>query len=63
MYMEETIGTRINNERALEALATGAGTVVAACPFCVTMFNDGIRDGGGSMTVRDLAEVLDEVCS
>lgn len=63
MFMEETIGTRINNERALEAMATGADTVVAACPFCVTMFSDGIRDGGGSMKVKDLAEVLDEVCS
>ena len=63
MFMEELIGTRINNERAVQAMATGADTVVAACPFCVTMFSDGIRDGGGSMKVKDLAEVLDEVCS
>jgi Fe-S oxidoreductase len=62
MFMEEVIGTRINNERAGEAITTGADTVVAACPFCITMLNDGVRDGGGKMKVRDLAEVLDEVC-
>ncbi len=63
MFMEETIGTRINNERARQAMETGAGSVVASCPFCITMLSDGIRDGNGNLAVRDLAEVLDRVCS
>ena len=62
MFMEETIGKRINNERAKEALNTGAGTVAAACPFCITMLSDGIKDSGTDkdVTVRDLAEIVDD---
>ena len=63
MFMEETIGKRINNERAREVLETGAGTVAAACPFCITMLSDGIKDSetGKSIGVRDLAEIVDEL--
>ncbi len=62
MFMEETIGKRINNERALEAIETGADIVAAACPFCITMLTDGIKDSGrnSTMAVRDLAEIVDE---
>ncbi|MBI9091147.1 MAG: (Fe-S)-binding protein [Desulfobacterium sp.] len=62
MFMEEDIGKRINNERALEAMATGADIVTAACPFCITMLSDGIKDSGkeSNMEVKDLAEIVDE---
>jgi len=60
MFMEETIGNRINNERAREVIATGANQVAAACPFCITMLTDGIRDNNGSAEVKDIAEILDE---
>jgi len=62
MFMEETIGKRINNERALEAIDTGVDIVAAACPFCITMLSDGIKDSGrnSKMEVRDLAEIVDE---
>jgi Fe-S oxidoreductase len=59
MFMEETIGTRINNERAKQAMATKADIVAAACPFCVTMLKDGITDSGGDMAVKDIAQILD----
>jgi len=64
MWMDETIGSRINQARADEALQTGADVVAAACPFCITMLRDGVaqREQDGSMrttvAVSDVAEVL-----
>ena len=58
MWMEERIGRRINTERVDEALATGAGTVAAACPFCLTMLGDGVTSAGADVNVVDVATVL-----
>ncbi len=60
MFMEENIGKRINIERAEELIATGASTVAAACPFCITMLGDGISDANGGLDVKDIAEIVDE---
>ena len=61
MFMEETLGERINNVRTLQAMDTGADTVATACPFCVTMFSDGMRDNKGTQEVKDIAELVDAV--
>jgi Fe-S oxidoreductase len=61
IFMEETIGRRINHERTREIIETGASTVAAACPFCITMLRDGIADANGSMSVLDIAEIVDAV--
>jgi Fe-S oxidoreductase len=64
MWMDETLGTRINQDRADEALATDADLVTAACPFCITMLADGVaqrrQDGTAraAVQVTDVAEVL-----
>ncbi len=59
MYMEETIGKRINVERTEEALATGAKTIAVGCPFCSTMLTDGTRaKGAEDVEVIDVATVL-----
>jgi Fe-S oxidoreductase len=63
MFMEETIGKRINHERAEEAIATRAQTLAAACPFCITMLRDGLLDKGSDMQVRDIVELIDEAVS
>ncbi|HTX90778.1 MAG TPA: heterodisulfide reductase-related iron-sulfur binding cluster [Anaerolineales bacterium] len=62
IFAEEKAGRRISVERVRMAQATGAPTLVSNCPFCLTMFEDGIKTGGaeGSLRVRDLAEVLAE---
>ncbi len=51
---------RINVIRAKQAADTGADTVATACPFCLTMMNDGVSLTGNdeSMVVQDLAEVV-----
>ncbi len=59
---EEKLGSRINIERVKMAEATGAPLLVSNCPFCLTMFEDGIKTGGfeGGIKVRDLAEIVVE---
>jgi Fe-S oxidoreductase len=63
MFMEETIGKRINHERAEEVINSGATGVAAACPFCITMLQDGINDSNGQAEVKDIAEIIDEATS
>jgi Fe-S oxidoreductase len=63
MWMEETTGTRINVARASEAVATGAGTIATACPFCTVMLSDGVAahvvpDGAPAPRVVDVAQLL-----
>lgn len=62
MWMEETVGERINENRAKEALATGASTVATACPFCMTMMKDGVTAHGkeNEVAVKDIAEIVAE---
>ncbi|HEY6872230.1 MAG TPA: (Fe-S)-binding protein [Geobacteraceae bacterium] len=61
MWMEEFSGTRINHARVEEALATRPDTVCVSCPYCMTMFEDGLKDKqAGSVKVRDIAEVVAE---
>jgi Fe-S oxidoreductase len=59
MFMEEE-GTRINVSRAQEAVGTGADTIASACPFCMTMLTDGVKDVGkeDEVAVKDIAEIL-----
>jgi Fe-S oxidoreductase len=60
MWMEETRGTRINEERSRQVIETGAETVATACPFCMVMMTDGLAatDGGTSVKAMDISEVL-----
>jgi len=59
MWLEEH-GEKINVNRSKEAIATGASGVAVNCPFCLTMFEDGIKDQGQEekMKVYDLTELV-----
>jgi Fe-S oxidoreductase len=59
MFMEETLGKRINVDRAEEVMRSGAATVAAACPFCATMLSDGLMDKESTIVVKDIAEIVD----
>jgi Fe-S oxidoreductase len=63
MWMEEPSDQRINNKRAEHALETGADIVNVACPYCMTMLEDGIqaRKGEREMKVLDIAELFVEM--
>jgi Fe-S oxidoreductase len=63
MWMEESIGTRINETRTDEALGTGAELVTAACPYCIIMLTDGVatrtqQGKADGVRVTDISEVL-----
>jgi Fe-S oxidoreductase len=60
MWMEERLGTKVNQHRVTEAVATGAGVVAAACPFCITMLADGAADLGrqDGLEVLDVAQIV-----
>jgi Fe-S oxidoreductase len=60
MFMEETLGQRINMDRAEELVGSGASTVATACPFCATMLSDGLKDKQSGIAVKDIAEIVDE---
>jgi Fe-S oxidoreductase len=59
-FVDEPAGKRVNQERAREALETGADVLAVSCPFCMTMMQDGInaRKGDRDMRVMDIAELL-----
>jgi Fe-S oxidoreductase len=59
MWMEET-GTRINHVRTEEAIKAGAQIVATACPFCLQMFEDGIKAKGAEESIKamDVAELI-----
>lgn len=50
----------INIERTEEALETGADVIAAACPFCMTMMRDGVKnkEKEESVAVLDIAELI-----
>ncbi len=52
MWMEESVGTKVNDARAAELIATGASKVATACPFCFIMLDDGVKGAGAEETVQ-----------
>jgi Fe-S oxidoreductase len=61
MWMEEHTGERINLTRVKEALEEQPDTICVACPYCLTMFEDGLKDVNAvGVRVRDVAEVMAE---
>ena len=60
MFMEETIGKRVNHERTEEALALNPDVIGTACPFCMTMMTDGVKDKEATekVQVKDIAELV-----
>ena len=61
MWMEESIGKRVNLERTEEALATGASVISTACPFCMIMLDDAVKASGrgDDVAVLDLSQVVE----
>lgn len=61
MFKEEEPGkTRVNLERANEAINTGSTIVAVACPFCNTMLTDGVKaaEKESDVQVLDIAELI-----
>jgi Fe-S oxidoreductase/nitrate reductase gamma subunit len=64
MWTEENLGQRINHLRVDEVIKSGAGLAAAACPFCLTMLKDGLKDKGREdIKVKDIARLVAEALS
>jgi len=53
---------RLSEQRVLEAIATGADTLVVCCPYEVSRFEDAVKSTGneGRLQVKDIAELIAE---
>jgi len=62
MWLEENTGTRINNKRVEDVIAVNAQTVASACPFCMTMLDDGAKalSVDEKIARKDIAELVAE---
>ncbi len=61
MFKEPEKGNKdVNVDRTEEALQTGAKTIAVACPFCMTMMSDGVKnkEKEQEVEVKDLAELI-----
>jgi Fe-S oxidoreductase/nitrate reductase gamma subunit len=53
MWMEETVGKKVNDARSEELIATGASRIATACPFCYIMIDDGVKGVGPKLGVGE----------
>ncbi|MGA2210477.1 MAG: (Fe-S)-binding protein [Acidimicrobiales bacterium] len=65
MWLEERIGKRVNLERTDEALGTGADVISTACPFCLIMLDDAVkeRQRDEEVSVLDISQILERSMS
>jgi Fe-S oxidoreductase len=62
MWMEEHSGTRVNHARTAQALEVKPTVISSACPYCLTMMEDGLKalSADDRVVARDVAELLAE---
>ncbi|MER3521498.1 MAG: iron-sulfur protein, partial [Acidimicrobiia bacterium] len=64
MWMEERLGKKVNLERTDEALSTDPDIIAVACPFCLIMLDDGVKERKRErVRVGDISMVLAESLS
>jgi len=61
MWLHESIGESINQLRAQDVAEAGVNLVGTACPYCLTMLEDGINalEMEKPPRVMDLIEIID----
>ena len=62
MWLEENIGGRINQMRTAQVIQTNAALIGTACPYCLTMLRDGIKETAQeeTLSVFDLCELVEK---
>jgi Fe-S oxidoreductase len=58
-YWAEEEGERISNHRAKEAFDVDTNIIATACPFCLLMLTDGLKNFTEEQKVMDIAEIID----
>jgi Fe-S oxidoreductase len=61
--MEEAPDKRVSHRRIEEVLNTKASCVATACPYCLSMFDDALKEkgAGDSCMVMDICELVAKV--
>jgi len=61
-WMEENEGRRVSQVRVEQAMEVKPDILASACPFCLTMFEDGVKskEVGDKIKTKDIAELLAE---
>ncbi|HET7875005.1 MAG TPA: (Fe-S)-binding protein [Methylomirabilota bacterium] len=62
VWLEEKEGRRVNQLRVEQAMEVNPDILASACPFCLTMFEDGVKakEVADRIKTRDIAELLAE---
>jgi len=62
MWMEEDPDKRVSNRRVDEIVQAKVDIVATACPYCLTMFEDGVKamEAEETLRVKDLSELVAE---
>ncbi len=60
LWMEEEPDKRVNVKRTEQVIETKADVVASACPYCLSMFEDGLKTKGADETIqaKDLSELV-----
>lgn len=60
MWMEEEPDKRVNVRRVEEIISAKVEVVATACPYCLTMFEDGLKAKGveESLKALDVSELI-----
>ncbi|HEV2055807.1 MAG TPA: (Fe-S)-binding protein [Methylomirabilota bacterium] len=62
VWLEENEGRRVSQVRVEQAMEVNPDILASACPFCLTMFEDGVKgkEVADKIKTRDIAEILAE---
>lgn len=60
LWMETPPENRFSDQKASQAAQAGASVIATACPYCLSMFEDSVKNTGlaETMQVKDLAELV-----
>lgn len=60
MWIEEDPSQRVNTLRVKQLLETSPDVIASACPYCMTMLSDGVKDSNAeeSVETRDVLEIV-----
>lgn len=63
-WLEERSGITMRSVRCRELQECGAQLIATACPLCLMMLSDGLKEveGEGRMRIYDVAEILADAC-
>jgi len=65
MWMEEEPDKRVNTRRVEDIIAAKVDVVATACPYCLSMFEDGLKakEAEESVKAMDMSELVIEALS